>query len=459
MNFWHRIPVNDMEGHIRTVKTIMLPICSLELQFLFSVGNMKLPITQKLLDNFPEDIPVITDSQIPGFIARQGKPDKYNVRKISLYMQYRIGGVPGKQRKFKICNAGDLSIKDIRKKALELRAELFKGKDPFQERISAIAALKEQKQTTVTCNDLMDEFETVYCQHNRRRPEEVSRSFKADVRPAIGSVAIEKLDRRLIIMKVLDPILKRGAKAQANKTLSLLKQLLQFGVERGLLEVSPLVGTKRMNIGGIEKSRTRALSFTEIEIFLAKLDGTDISSAVKKIVILLLLTGCRVNEICRAKWQDIDFDNKMWTIPAENVKAKLHSLKAHKIPITSQLCKLLKALKESSLEGSAYIVPSPTDVHRYLDKRSVARAINRHMNEFTIEAFTPHDLRRTVQTRMAELGIHTIVIEKLLNHELSGMPKIYDQYNYMPERKKALKKWHKRLNAKSSQYLNACCDP
>ena len=62
-----------------------------------------------------------------------------------------------------------------------------------------------------------------------------------------------------------------------------------------------------------------------------------------------------------------------------------------------------------------------------------------------LEKFTPHDLRRTVQTQLAAMGIDAVVIEKILNHQLQGMMRVYNQYDYMKERDFALEAWAQKL--------------
>ncbi len=168
----------------------------------------------------------------------------------------------------------------------------------------------------------------------------------------------------------------------------------------------------------------------------------------------MLLTACRVNEIVSAKWNDIDFDNQLWTIPKENVKAKKGSEKVHHIPLNEYICSLLTEVKGSNgYLKSAYLFPSLTCTSvapgkKTIDKRSVARAVNRNIEKLGVEPFTPHDLRRTASTLLGKLGVNPIVIEKVLNHELVGMMLIYNQYNYLEEREAALKLLGEKLAPK-----------
>ena len=80
-----------------------------------------------------------------------------------------------------------------------------------------------------------------------------------------------------------------------------------------------------------------------------------------------------------------------------------------------------------------------------MESRSVSKAVARHTESFGIDKFTPHDFRRTIQTQLAKLGVDAVVVEKVLNHELSGMMRIYNQYDYMKERSAALLKWSNKV--------------
>jgi integrase len=61
------------------------------------------------------------------------------------------------------------------------------------------------------------------------------------------------------------------------------------------------------------------------------------------------------------------------------------------------------------------------------------------------EKFTPHDLRRTLRTRLAEIGIDDMVAERVLGHKLQGIMAVYNRHSYDTEKRQALDKWAKKL--------------
>jgi integrase len=81
-----------------------------------------------------------------------------------------------------------------------------------------------------------------------------------------------------------------------------------------------------------------------------------------------------------------------------------------------------------------------------LTSHALSKAILRHWQEIGItEQFTPHDLRRTLRTRLAEIGIDDVVAERVMGHKLQGMLAIYNRHGYDAEKRQALERWAKRL--------------
>jgi len=96
--------------------------------------------------------------------------------------------------------------------------------------------------------------------------------------------------------------------------------------------------------------------------------------------------------------------------------------------------------------NSPYVFRSPNDTEKPLTRHTLSKAINRHCEEmgFT-KRFTPHDLRRTLRTRLAEIGISDVVAERVLGHKLQGMLAVYNRHSYDMEKRQALSAWEQRL--------------
>jgi integrase len=139
-------------------------------------------------------------------------------------------------------------------------------------------------------------------------------------------------------------------------------------------------------------------------------------------------------------WSEID--EHWWTIPAERSKNGCQ----HRVPLTTMAHALLAKARELSGE-SAYVFPSPrrNSKDKPLEVRSLSRAIDRKHELLGIEKFVPHDLRRSVRTRLAELDVDDIVAERILNHRLQGIARVYNRHDYDVEKRAALEIWERHL--------------
>ncbi len=413
---------------------------------------VKMLLTDSLLSSVPEPIKRINDTKLSGFHARVGKTQSDKKRKIALYLNYRFGGVKGKQRNYLLGYYGECDLKEVRKEVESLKGRIASGEDVYATKQHA---LKQQfiEDNSPTIAVLANEFIERDIKVNRKGIDPVIRVFEKDVLPFIGNYKLKEITRREIFEKVLDPITDRGAKAQANKTLSILKQMFNFGVERDLIQGNPISTVKKKSVGGLEKSRTRALEFEEVIQVFERLPKLGISQQVIFALKCITLTGCRPIEVTGAQWQEFDFDKMIWTIPAERVKQNKGGERTHKVPITQNMVILLDELRAAfGYLNSKYVFPSTTTNksgpgEQPIDRHSLSRSISRKLEQLGVPKFVPHDLRRTVATRLgdADIGADPIVIEKILNHQLQGVQGVYNMQEYMEKRRKALESWGEKI--------------
>jgi integrase len=153
---------------------------------------------------------------------------------------------------------------------------------------------------------------------------------------------------------------------------------------------------------------------------------------------LLIIYGCRLWELCGALKQEFDFDAMIWSIPPERVKNQRWLI----LPITPFAKKLLDRLWLYS-GNSIYLFPGRYDEETTIHKTSLSHAIRRIKD---VEKFSPRDLRRTVKTRMGEIGIEKSIRDRIQNHALTDVSsKHYDRYDYLQEKRAALLTWEKYL--------------
>jgi integrase len=289
--------------------------------------------------------------------------------------------------------------------------------------LAARQRLERHTSDVVTICDVYVEFDkTVLAKY--ARPEVSRARFRNDVLPRIGDMNVAEVSRA-DIFKVIQPILDRGANVMANRTLSDLKHLFQFAVERGYTSDDPSERITRKSCGGREVARATVLSFEDIEAFLKALlcdlrgkRGMGVTTVAA--LYLCLLTGLRASEVL---WMMKRSSGSTTTIVIEAGSTK--SKRSHTVHLSRQSRAALKL---------CHGLPIPKD-HRVLS----------HALRRAGATFTPHDLRRTFATRLSDLGVAPYIIEKLLAHQMSGVMAVYNRADYSPERAAASELWGRKV--------------
>ena len=252
---------------------------------------------------------------------------------------------------------------------------------------------------------------------------------------------VKDITRRDAVI-LLDGVRER-APITANRLQGVLVRMFNFAAERGIIEHSALVGMRKSR----EVPRKRTLGDTEIKALWAALDlenkDIDIYRVTKLALKLVLLTGQRPGEVAGMAWDEIDADAMLWNIPAGRMKGA----EPQTVPICPMAWAVIEEARAYSGDDCTFVFRSSHKPAEAITRPSITRAVSRHWSEIKgIEkAFTPHDLRRTVRTKLAELGIDDIVAERVLGHKLQGMLAIYNQHPYLKEKRYALMRWENRL--------------
>jgi len=274
-------------------------------------------------------------------------------------------------------------------------------------------------------------------ERKRRRPAYVKRVLNADVLPSWNDRDARTITSREVI-ELLDKIVDRGSPVMANRTANILSQMFMYGIHRAIVADSPVKLLYRP--GGTEAPTERALSESELTAFLLSISRTRRGG---HILMTLLLTMQRRQELALAKKAEFDLENHNWSIPDEHAKKG----RGHVLPLSDWAVDEIRSLM--SISGtSPYLLPRKNGlqpINPMLITRSVERLAHR-FEAVGIERFTPRDLRRTGRTGLASLGIEDEVAERVLNHQKKGMKRVYDRFAYFPQKRDAIETWANYLS-------------
>jgi integrase len=253
-----------------------------------------------------------------------------------------------------------------------------------------------------------------------RTAPEIERRLRRDVLPIIGHIPLAELHRR-DVTRVIDA---KSAPIAARRAFEDCRTMIRWAVARGDLDHSPIDG-----LAGppISKPRTRALTDDEIRLLWLRLPILR-SASYQQILKLCLVTGQRLGEVSGLRPSEIDLDRRVWNIPAERSK----NGHPHTVSLSPLALSIIRDLP-------------PTGVVA----RHISQAVQRAQPRFGLAQWTPHDLRRTALSKMAELGVPPIVIGHVANHRTTTKAGvtlgIYIQHGYEREKRDALELWASRL--------------
>jgi integrase len=407
----------------------------------------------------------------PAPASRQEIPDGlltglYLVRQpskaMSWVVRYRHRGGPRKLTLGRYPAIGLKAARDLGAKALRAAAE---GRDPAREKQEAKGEAKRAKAEEIRGQrDLYEnvarEFITRHAMQNTRESTcretarilgftlepsgdggelvEVPAGGEAvrDVLDAFKGRRVQEIAKRDIII-LLDNITDRGAKTMANRTLAAVRKLFNWAVSRDILTISPCTGVVAP---ASESSRDRVLDDDELRLVwnAAGASGWPYGPIFK----LMALTGQREGEVTGMRWDELDLEGKLWTLPANRVKND----EKHTVPLSDAAIEIIKALPRIK-SPNHFVFPgrSGKPVSSFSRAKEVIDAkISKANEDKPLADWVPHDLRRTVASGMARLGIQLPVIEKVLNHKsgtFRGIVAVYQRHSFADEKRAALAAW------------------
>lgn len=246
--------------------------------------------------------------------------------------------------------------------------------------------------------------------------------------------------RRADVRELLDVIVDRGAPVAANRTLALIRKILNFGVDVEWVEANVAA---KLAKPAAEHSRDRVLTPEELRTVWmwlerepdATLNDQDarehrLNRAALK---LRVLTAQRGGEVAQMRWQDVDLESGWWTIPAEHAKNRL----PHRVPLAPMAVDIVTKQLQQAGEK---------DVHVFKGIRGT-RQRRKALEGLEVVDVRPHDFRRTAASLMTGGGIPRLTVAKILNHVDSSVTAIYDRHSYDGEKRAALDWWAQKIAA------------
>jgi integrase len=234
---------------------------------------------------------------------------------------------------------------------------------------------------------------------------------------------------------LVDSIIDRGAPVMAERVLKAIQAVWNWNLDRGYVDASPFLGI-RSPIRRVP--RERVLTDAELAAIWRALDGFRwrFSGAIR----LLMLTGQRRTEVLAARWSEFDLSARVWSVPRERRKK---GVATHDVPLSDDAVAILRHLPR--VPSSPYLFPATRGTGFYWNN-SLAKARLERISG--AKGWVIHDFRRTLATRLQELGYRLEVIEDVLGHvsgSRKGVVGVYQRHRFKDQKRDALEAWAQYL--------------
>ncbi|QKR98605.1 tyrosine-type recombinase/integrase [Sphingomonas sp. CL5.1] len=337
--------------------------------------------------------------------------------------------------------ASDLSLARAREKLIDAKRAILEGRSPAREKQREKRRIKEAKSFGEFGERWLQEAKMADSTRAMRRS-----IYERDILPTFRNRLLTEIspdDLRAICAKVK----ARGAPATAVHVRDIVKLVYAFAILHGEKVPNPADEVGPASIATFVP-KDRSLSPAEIRIMLGQLEHVPTLPTIRLGMKLFLLTMVRKSELQDATWDEVDFENAVWSIPKERMKRS----KAHNVYLAEQAIDILIALKTCA-GNSKYLLPSRYDADAPMSRATFNRittavVVRAKKEGLPLEPFTVHDLRRTGSTLLNELGFNSDWIEKCLAHEDGRSSRgIYNKAEYEHQRRHMMQEWANLVDA------------
>ncbi|MEE1611109.1 tyrosine-type recombinase/integrase [Microvirga sp. CF3016] len=373
----------------------------------------------------------------------------------------------------------DVTLADARERVDQLRRLVASGRNPITEK------KKEREEVdTKTFGALASRYLREHAYRFKRSAPRDDRNLELHVLPHWRDRRFDEI-RRSDVIALLEGMISSGLSTQANRIQALISKVFSFAVDCELLGANPCT---RLRKRGVENVSERVLSDAELQLFWAGIILPPVSYQAGLALRIAATTAARVSEIAEAAKSEFQYlddpSRSAWILPA----ARSKNGRAHYVPLVGLAREAVleafqragespwlfpsTAVSDAPIKGHALSVAMmrfqaglepgedlasevriKTPEERLQRREAKAALLASPAHEEAVETWrkvppTPHDLRRTLNTRLSELGVVREDREAVLNHTPKGVNAVhYDLYDRAREKRRALSLWNDALSS------------
>jgi integrase len=347
--------------------------------------------------------------------------------------------IAGKRRHIGLGSLREVTLAEARERAAALKEQVRSGVDPIAERRAQVVRLRLEAAAGRTFDQCAAEYIAAH-RHgwkNAKHAAQWGSTLAAYASPKIGALPVHAIERQHVLA-VLQPIWKTKTET-ASRLRSRIELVLSYAMSAGYRPEGPNPAAWRGGLDALLPPPAKvakvqhhpAVPVREVSAFWRALEP--LAGEGARALRFILLTGARSGEVRGARWEEVDLEAKVWTIPAARMKAG----KAHRVPLTDA------ALTVLGKPGAPGAVIFPGAKGQPMSDMTISKA----MRQIRADA-VPHGLRSTLRDWCAEQAVPRELAESLLAHTVGGVEGAYFRSDVIDQRRAVLERWANYVTGK-----------
>lgn len=338
----------------------------------------------------------------------------------------------------------EVSLAQARKGSIAAREVLAQGLDPKEQRDVELQAKQSETEHTFQ-NVATSWYELKKDAVTPAYAEDIWRSLTLHVFPDLGTTPISAISAPQVI-NLLRPLETKGSLETVKRLSQRLNEIMTYGVNSGLIHANPLSGIRSV-FKKPKKKNMAALAPDELKELMVAIANASIKRTTRCLIEWQLNTMTRPAEAATTRWEDIDLEKKIWTIPAERMKKR----RIHIVPLTDQALALLEAIKPYSGHRE-YVFPADRDPRTHCNSQTANMALKRMGFEGRLVS---HGMRSMASTILNEHGWDPELIEVALAHvDNNEVRSAYNRAEYIERRRPMMAWWSEHIQEASTGNLS-----
>ncbi|EJB1764052.1 tyrosine-type recombinase/integrase [Vibrio parahaemolyticus] len=325
----------------------------------------------------------------------------------------------------------EISLLDARKRAFELRQLMANGIDPKKH-------LEEQKEAALFAETHLlrqtaeEWFEVKKHSVTEDYAHDIWRSLEMHIFPTLENVPVSKISAPRVI-KILRPIEAKGSLETVKRLNQRLNEIMTYAVNTGKIYANPIQNIKAA-FKKPKPQNMKTIPPSELPKLVQDIASASLNKTTRCLIEFQLHTMTRPAEASNALWDEINWEEKLWVLPAEKMKMN----REHIIPLSDYCLDLLKHVKNLG-RNSRYIFASPSTNKKPMNSQTVNAALKRMGYQGKLVS---HGFRSLASTVLNEQGFDWDVIETALAHvDKNQVRNAYNRATYIDRRRDMMNWW------------------